>query len=64
MVGSAVGVTAWITRKITREETEFTNLKDKVQKIEGDITYMFRLEYEDSRKAAATTKCYKWYGTE
>jgi uncharacterized protein (DUF697 family) len=52
IVGSAVGATAWITWKMSKAETEINNLKDKVKKAEDDITYMFRLDLEESHKVA------------
>jgi hypothetical protein len=52
IVGSAVGATAWITWKISNAETEIKNLKEKFKKVEDDITYMFRLDLEESHKVA------------
>lgn len=52
IIGSAVGATAWIIWKMAKAETEIHNLKDNLKKAEDDIKYMFRLDYEEARKAA------------
>lgn len=37
---------------MAKAETEIHNLKDNLKKAEDDIKYMFRLDYEEARKAA------------
>ena len=52
ILGSAVGVTYFLTRKITASEINVKNLKEQIDKAEDDITYIFRLDLEESRRAA------------
>jgi predicted amino acid-binding ACT domain protein len=52
VVGSAVGATAWITWKMAKADTEIKNLRENLKKAEDDITYMFRLDHQEARKAA------------
>jgi hypothetical protein len=35
---------------------EIENLRDNLKKAEDDITYMFRLDYEESRRAAGKVR--------
>jgi hypothetical protein len=35
-----------------RIKTEVDNLKDRVEKVDDDVTYMFRLNLEESRERA------------
>jgi hypothetical protein len=52
IIVAVVAATAWISRKVSKVETEIDNLKDKFKKVEDDLTYMFRLDLEESHKVA------------
>jgi uncharacterized membrane protein (DUF106 family) len=47
-----VTASVWISTKITKAQTEIDNLKDRVKRVEDEMTYMYRLDFEESRKAA------------
>jgi hypothetical protein len=51
IIGSAIGATYRITQKITKVETQIDDLKDKFKTTDEHVTYMYRLAYEESRKA-------------
>jgi uncharacterized protein (DUF697 family) len=47
-VGAAVAATAWITWRLSKVTTEVDNLKEKVKKVEDDLTYIIRLDQQES----------------
>jgi hypothetical protein len=60
IVGSAVGATYFITRKITGVEkdvskagTDMDGLKERLKRVEDDLKDMFKLILEESRGDAA-----------
>lgn len=56
IISSAVGATAFIVWKMAKAETEIKSLKENLKKAEDDIKYMFRLDYEEARRAAGKVR--------